>query len=325
MRHDARRDVATWIAQGRLDAARARDALVATGAVPTPEQWRQFLERTLASLACVAIAAALGFFVAANWQALGRFGKLALVEGAIVVALAVVAWRGLDTPWGRGALLFASLAVGTLLAFVGQTYQTGADGYELFLAWALALLPWALVARMPAVWLIVVALIDVAAWLYAGLAVQWWGIVFGLRGATWLILAIHVVALVVWEIALARGLRCLDASYAVRLLAIGAGAAATALVVEAIALGNRGGSFALAAIAYVALMAALYRAYRVRRVDLFILAVGVLSTIVVVVTLLVDAGVLKGFGGFLGTGLVIVLLAGAGAHWLRGVARGRAT
>ncbi|MET0346849.1 MAG: DUF2157 domain-containing protein [Casimicrobiaceae bacterium] len=64
-----------------------------------------------------------------------------------MIALAV--WRGLDTLPGKAALVVAALLVGALLALVGQVYQTGADRFELFAAWAVAIVAWVLVARMP--------------------------------------------------------------------------------------------------------------------------------------------------------------------------------
>ena len=48
-----------------------------------------------------------------------------------------------------------SLFTGALLALVGQTYQTGADTYELFALWAFAITAWVAVARLPALWLVV--------------------------------------------------------------------------------------------------------------------------------------------------------------------------
>ena len=315
---DARADVARWVEAGAVPRARAREALEVAQAIPSAAAWRVFLERLLLWTGLVALSAALGFFIAANWQALGRFGKLALVEGALVAALGVALWRGLDSGWGRALLLVASLAVGTLLALVGQTYQTGADTWELFAAWAIAIAPWTLVARQPALWVLWIAIVDVAAWLYLVTSVHWINLAFGDKHALWVILAIHVVALGAWEVALARGVRWLDVRWGPRLLAVGAGVAATMLVADAIL--DRG-RVAPAAAVYVGLLAALYYAYRIRRVDLLVLAAAVLSLIVVVVTTIVRWELFEGAGGFLLIGLVIVALAAAGAHWLRGVAR----
>ena len=51
-------------------------------------------------------------------------------------------------------MLFAALLVGALLALVGQTYQTGADTFELFAVCAAAILPWVLVACFPTLWVL---------------------------------------------------------------------------------------------------------------------------------------------------------------------------
>ena len=48
----------------------------------------------------------------------------------------------------------AAVAVGALLAVFGQTYQTGADPFELFLTWALLIVPWTLAARFEPLYLL---------------------------------------------------------------------------------------------------------------------------------------------------------------------------
>src|SRR5688572_8917827 len=66
-------DVVRWWRAGAIPRERVHEALAVTGAAFSPQAWRTFLERTLLSFAVGALAAALGFFIAANWQALGRF------------------------------------------------------------------------------------------------------------------------------------------------------------------------------------------------------------------------------------------------------------
>lgn len=320
MRYEARRDIAAWTHAGAIDRARVREALLRTGAIASPAAWRRFIAKALLWLAALALAAALGFFIAANWAALGRLGKLVLVQGVIVLALVIVGWRGLERRSGRVAIAVAALAVGTLLALLGQTYQTGADDYELFLGWALAIAPWALVARLPALWLLVIVLVDVVAWRYAAAAASPWSVWLGAAGVAWAILAVHALALVLWEIGLGAGLRWLDARYAVRALAGGAGIAATALVLESFFDADGGRRwFALAT--HAASIAALYFAYRVRRVDLAILSGAALSVIIVATVVLVQVEALRSIGGLLVIGLAVVALAALAARWLRGVAR----
>ena len=58
-------------------------------------------------------------------------------------ALARGVEHGLDAVAGRISLFATAFLSGILLAVFGQVYQTGADPYGLFLAWALLILPWA--------------------------------------------------------------------------------------------------------------------------------------------------------------------------------------
>ncbi|MEO8753873.1 MAG: DUF2157 domain-containing protein, partial [Casimicrobiaceae bacterium] len=157
--YDARTEILRWASEGALPRERLHDALRAAGVTPSAAQWRAFLERMVTWLGVALIAAAAVYFVAANWQALGRYARFALVEGALVLALACVWWRGLDSLAGRAALFAAAMLAGVLLALVGQVYQTGADTFELFALWAAAIAVWVAAGRQPALWLLWAALI----------------------------------------------------------------------------------------------------------------------------------------------------------------------
>src|SRR5918999_490511 len=111
-------------------------ALEIATATPDHSAWHRFLSRTLALLGTALILAGVVCFFAYNWDRLGRFGKLGLIETGIVAA-ALVAWWRLPRVSGQIALTAAAVLVGPLLAVYGQTYQTGADPYGLFLTWAL--------------------------------------------------------------------------------------------------------------------------------------------------------------------------------------------
>ena len=145
------------------------------GAEPTRQLWqmsqlharppalRGWLERSLAAVAALLLGAGLVFWVAANWPEQTRAFKFNALQAAVLLpALAALAWPRLRT----ACLLLATLALGALLAFVGQTYQTGADPWQLFAAWAALALPWVLAARRALLW---------AAWLLlAALALALW-------------------------------------------------------------------------------------------------------------------------------------------------------
>jgi len=165
------RDVAADLAV--LRGWRRQGAIAATGPDDVPPegvQWRVFLDGVALWLGIALCGAAAVCFVAANWDALGRFARLGLLE-AVLVATTFAAWRlGVSRPAGQAALALATVLLGGLLALVGQTYQTGADTWELFALWTALALPWALAARNTAQWLGWVLLSNLAVGLRLGLS-----------------------------------------------------------------------------------------------------------------------------------------------------------
>ena len=203
--NNARAELLAWAERGLVPADRMTEAFVAAGVTPPPAEWRAFLDRMLLWLGAAALAAAAVFFVAANWDALGRFAKFALVEAAIVAAVVVTLWRGMDSLAGRAALFAAAMLIGVLLALVGQVYQTGADTYELFAAWALAILAWAVISRQPAVWILWLALINLAVASYYQTFGGFLGAIFSPPAVLGMLFAINSIALIAWETLVARG------------------------------------------------------------------------------------------------------------------------
>jgi uncharacterized membrane protein len=126
---------------------------------------RQHTERALVTLAALLLGAGLIFWVAANWQAQTRQFKFLLLQALLLGSvLGALAW-----PRGRTALLLlATLALGGLLAFIGQTYQTGADPWQLFAAWAALALLWVAAARSDALWTLWVLIAGTGMALWSG-------------------------------------------------------------------------------------------------------------------------------------------------------------
>jgi len=91
----------------------------------------------------------LVFWVAANWGVLSRFQQFALLQALVaVLCVGTAAMPRARVPLG----LLALVAVGGLFAYFGQTYQTGADPWQLFALWAGLSLPLALGLRSDVVW-----------------------------------------------------------------------------------------------------------------------------------------------------------------------------
>lgn len=308
-----RQTLLDWAEQGRIAPANLRRALESAGALPTLGGWRSFLDRLLLWMGTVLTAAGVIFFFAHNWQDLGRFAKLGLVEILIAAALVFVGRLDLDRPAGKAALLAASLLVGALLALVGQIYQTGADPFELFTAWALAILPWVILGRFPVLWILWLALVNLAVTLYFGAFHGFFGIVFARQTLLWALLALNAAALAVWELSAVK-IVWLRERWAPRLIATAAGGLVTALAMWDIF--ESWTSYAT--VAWLACIGASYAVYRRRLRDVYILACGVLSVIVVVVTFLTDVLEMDTFQ-LLFIALLVIGLSAAGGWWLRQV------
>ena len=111
-------------------------------------------------------------WIAANWQDFGRLGRFALLQGAIAALCAGAVAR---SAWRAPLALAALLCIGGLFAYFGQTYQTGADPWQLFALWALLALPLCLGARSDVLWApwALVAVVAVSLWIHAHIGHRW--------------------------------------------------------------------------------------------------------------------------------------------------------
>ena len=315
----ARDEILDWADHGRIAPEKLRAALEAGGALPSAHDWRGFLERLLLWIGAVLVAAGVIFFIAYNWQSMGRYAKFALAEAAIVVALGFVWWLGLERAAGRAALLAASLLVGALLALIGQIYQTGADTFELFAVWAAAILPWVLIGRFAALWIVWIALVNLAIALYFQAFGGIFGILFGPARQLWLLFALNTVAAVIWEACAAAGVQWLRERWAARILLTASGAFATTLALFDIVDWRSAGGFGVPV--WLAWLGCAYAVYRRRIRDIFVLAGAVLSVIIVVSTFLGDRLIQRDTTfAFLFIGLIVIGISAAGGWWLRNVA-----
>jgi uncharacterized membrane protein len=298
------------------EAAR-RAAALAAGS-PPPEAWTRLLTLAAGGVGAGLLASALVTFFAANWDHMGRVARLGVLELALVAA-ALVAARWFGRLAARLALNLGFVAVGALLAVFGQTYQTGADPWELFLGWAALGAPWVLVAGADELWLLLTLvlgfglarLLDVRS--HDDLALS--------ALASW---AVGALAIGLWEAQARRPRPWLRARWLPRAWASLAGAAlCVAFVVGLYDRDSR--AFWFAAAAVVASLAGAARAYWRRTIELFMQTVMMGVLIVAATSLLIralaDVSDTRGdLELFVITVFVILETAGA-AVWLRGEAR----
>ena len=157
-----KQQILDWVASGHLAASQFEHALEVTHSVPSPADNLRFLSRVVLTFAMLLQCSGVIFFFAYNWDDLSRYSKFAIAQGALILSLLPLLRLNLQQPAGQTTLFAASLLVGALLALIGQTYQSGADTYELFLVWATLITPWVLLARMPALWLLLLLLLNLS-------------------------------------------------------------------------------------------------------------------------------------------------------------------
>jgi uncharacterized membrane protein len=132
-----RTELDTFVEHHKLPPAGVELALELTQSRASAFEMRAFAIRALRLAGALSLAAGVIFFVAANWQELHVAGRFALLQILFLGGMAVAFWQPPPLPLGRFGMLASFIMTGALLALFGQTYQTGADVYELFLTWAL--------------------------------------------------------------------------------------------------------------------------------------------------------------------------------------------
>ncbi len=167
---DNRNRILNWVQQGAIKHTDVQQAIIEGQGEPTKHQWLGFLQLAMLWLAVIALCSGIIFFFAYNWQDMSRFNKFALVETAIVLSCIGYVRLSFHPQMKTAMLMSLSLCIGALLAVVGQTYQTGADPWQLFAIWSLLMLPLALIGRSCILWIFWVAIINAAFGLYLDLS-----------------------------------------------------------------------------------------------------------------------------------------------------------
>lgn len=318
-----RQQILQWFRRGRISQAALSTALRVAGAEPAPKDWCRFIDALMLWCGAVFMAAGVIFFFAYNWQEMGRFTKLGLLELALTGTV-VACWQlGLERRSGQAALLAATLLVGALLALVGQTYQTGADPWQLFATWAVMVLPWVAIGRSATLLLFWVGLVNLALLLYFQTFPRIFGaigLLFSTENLLWPLFLFNTAVLCLWELAAWRRIAWLSERWPLRVLSVASSGLITVLAVWTIF--DFGASSAYALLVMPVWLAAVYVTYRHKLLDLFVLSGAVLSLIIVVTAwlskLLLDRA--DSAAALLFIGMVVVGLSAAGGFWLKSIA-----
>ncbi|TFL11537.1 DUF4401 domain-containing protein [Pusillimonas caeni] len=281
---------------------------------------RGFIYRAGTGLACLLLASAGVCWVAANWEHASNLQKLAGAQMLLAVLVLAAVWRARPGSEGRleaGNRNFtaaahlaglAGVATGALLALIGQIYQTGADAWQLFLAWAALLIPWLLTQHTVFLGLLFAVVLNTALGLYLGVHDGGiWRDFGGWTSAALLAALLNAVLLAAWE----RCIAYFDDGWRIgpRILAM---AVAGWLVAAAFAgIDSRAGPIGISILGW-AVLATMYLAYTRLRSDLAIVSLAALAAFVLLVLPL-----LYWVGSEAGLLLVVVVLLAAMAMGLR--------
>jgi len=277
----SRKIVSEFIKCGKIHPEHINEALYCTHVSPNISSWFKFIDRLLFCLGILSLTFSVLFFIAYNWNDWGRFGKFTLIESLLIITTLLYVYVKKDHLKAQISLLVSSLMVGILMAFFGQTYQTGADPWTLFFFWALLITPWVVIARFAPLWLSWLALLNIALNLY----IDSFGIPFNLfsslnndLGISTFIL--NTIALITLELS-SRYFSYLSPRWLARSIASVAGFIITIMLIETIVETN---THHFPYILWSAFILSLYLVYRHLRGDLFMLAGACLSIIIVLVT-----------------------------------------
>jgi uncharacterized membrane protein len=285
---------------------------------PSKDDWLAFINNLLLWVGSITLGLSCIFFIAHNWSEIGKLTKFAMVEGALIIAIIAYMKIKPNSAASNTTLILATLLLGALMALFGQTYQTGADPWQLFFNWALFITPWVLIARFANLWIIWLALLNLSLILYCDVNPSPLSVLFNSKNdALWLFFIFNTLSFITWYL-LSPSFLWLNKQWAIRIIACTAGTSITTLALSAIVSENILSTMALPI--WAVFFTAIYWLYRKITIDLFMLSGTCLSGLAVIMSLLgrelID---LNGSSGFLLLSILVIGLGMASAFWLKKV------
>ncbi len=272
-------------------------------AAPSREQWQAFWQTSLQSAGIISLSAGAIFFLAANWQHMSRWQRFGLFEGLFVLC-AVFAWiKPASHVIGALGLTGLTVLTGVLFGLYGQTFQTGANTYELFFAWAALSVPFAWLSRQPGLWAFWSVILNTALALYAQTPSTWIFFSQYSDSVNWMVLGLINLSLA-WIF-----LQYLQSQWLYRfLLVCAAGFMTTGSI--GLAFGSQGGQTII--VLYLVACAALVAfAWHAKPKDIFPITLLAFNLIITSTTLFARHGELGDIGMFFALSFWVLISSGA--------------
>ena len=286
MKQNNRNELLDLIALGRIKQKNIDEVLTIANLKPSSYEFLVFLRTLLVWVGAISLIMALLFFMAFNWGELGRFAKFIIVESVMLVSVLGYLFLDKFELLKKVSLMLSSITLGILLALIGQTYQTGADPWQLFAVWALLMTPWAVVAGFSGLWLLWILLINLGALLFFQKFDLSISAIFEMQNNLLLLtFSLNTTLWILWEF-LAKKYETFRSQISINLLAFFSFFSVSTLVIFNIFefLDER---LALYFVLYTVTLATVYYVYRVKKVNIYMMSLYALSLFFLSISLLI--------------------------------------
>jgi len=316
-----------WAEAERIEAKHIEQAIDLANAKPSPVDWLIFLKSLFIWLGAIALCSGVIFFFAYNWNDISRMHKFAMVE--LLMAVSVIAYLLLPPQRMVNVvgLMVMCLLTGAALALMGQTYQTGADTWQLFAVWTALIIPWVLLSRASSLWILWLTLLNLSFLFYLEINRGLLGFVFREEEWFWVFALVNTLLLIFFELNQSSQIGQVQISKYIRfknriaaqVCVLTAGFFMTCLAFVAIF--DTSSYYGAGLLAYIGWVVAAFYFYRYQLKDLFVISFGALSVISVIVAIIIESlADFFGDGAFLLLTSTIILLSSGAGIWLRGLA-----
>ncbi|HFS67307.1 MAG TPA: DUF2157 domain-containing protein [Flavobacteriia bacterium] len=151
------------------------DYLLKENVYQQQKDWFLFLKYFTLSIGISFLSIGILFFFAYNWQDLHRFFKLGILEFLIIITtLLAIKFSETKILLSNILLTSATLLVGVLFAVFGQIYQTGANAFDFFLGWTIAVFIWVIATKFEPLWLLYISLLNITYFMYIEQIAKHW-------------------------------------------------------------------------------------------------------------------------------------------------------
>jgi uncharacterized membrane protein len=308
-----RQQILQWQQQGHIKSQDIDKSLELNEAQISPNEWYQFITKSLLFLGFVSLAVGIIFFFAYNWDNMTKMTKFVLVQLTLAVSLLSYSQLKLFSHASTALLLFSAILIGALLALFGQTYQTGKDPWELFMVWSIFVFPLAYVSKNSSLWILWLGLVNLSVYLYLNIYHRFFGLLFNDDLTVLLFAGINVLAAVLFSFLLKSSVsrQRRVAFYSAIITAM---VAFTWVGFFAI-MGEK--YYLLYLLLYLSWMASIFYLFKVKSIDVLVLSSWSLSGIIFcLISIARLIGNSFNGGSFLFLSLVLIGLSTAATKWL---------